>query len=231
MVYCVNCGVKLAETEASCPLCRTVVCHPDFPPSPQSPLYPKGKRPKGVSGYKAVSGVILILFLIPLVVGFFSDLQSNGRLEWFGYMAGAVLLSYVVLALPLWFKKSNPVVFVPCDFAALMLYLWYVNTAVAGHWFWSFALPITGGLCVIVTAIVALTRYVRGGRLYIFGGAFVLLGGWMLMLEHLLTVTFAIPFIGWSLYPLIVLVMLGCLLIYVGIDRVARETLERKLFF
>ena len=31
-MYCIKCGVKLADTEKKCPLCGTVVYHPEFPP-------------------------------------------------------------------------------------------------------------------------------------------------------------------------------------------------------
>lgn len=230
-MYCVKCGVKLAETERKCPLCQTVVCHPDFPPSEARPLYPAHKMPKGASGLKALGGVMIILFLIPLVVSFLSDWKANGRLDWFGYVAGAVVCAYIIAALPLWFARPNPVVFVPCDFAAVTAYLLYLCLATGGHWFLSFALPVAGGLCAIVTAVVTLLRYVRGGRLYIVGGATMATGGWLLLTEYLLAVTFGIRFVGWSVYPLLVLTLLGGLLIYLGIDRRARETVERKLFF
>ena len=230
-MYCIRCGVKLAETERKCPLCETVVCHPDFPPSEASPLYPADKMPKSAAGLKRLGGVVIILFLIPLVVSFLSDWKANDRLDWAGYVAGGLLCAYVIVALPLWFARPNPVVFVPCDFAAVTAYLLYLCVATGGNWFLSFALPVAGGLCAIVTAVVALLRYVRGGRLYIVGGATMAAGGWLLLTEYLLAITFGVPFIGWSVYPLLVLALLGALMIYLGIDRVARETVERKLFF
>lgn len=230
-MYCVKCGVKLADTEKKCPLCNTVVCHPDFPPAEEQPLYPADKMPKGPSGLKALGGVVVILFLIPLVVSFFSDLYPDGQMDWFGYVAGALVLAYVIIALPLWFAKPNPVIFVPCDFAAVALYLGYICWAVGGHWYFTFALPLVGVLALIVTAPVTLCRYVKRGRLYIFGGTTMAVGGWLLLIETTMCVTFGLPFIGWSVYPLLVLVMLGGLLIYLGIDRNAREMVERKLFF
>ena len=230
-MYCIKCGVKLAETERKCPLCNTVVCHPDFPPTDERPLYPKDKMPKGPGGLKALGGVLIILFLIPMVVSFFSDLRSNGQLDWFGYVAGALVVAYVMVALPLWFARPNPVVFVPCSFAATALYLLYVCAATGGKWFLSFALPVVGGLCFIVTAIVTLLRYIKRGRWYMSGGVSIAMGGWLLLTEYLMTVTFGLRFIGWSIYPLLVLGMMGGLLIYLGIDRAARETVKRKLFF
>ena len=158
-MYCVKCGVKLADTEKKCPLCSTVVCHPDLERTEARPLYPGSKMPGSNSGSKALNGAVIILFFIPLLVCFFADLSLDGKMEWSGYVAGALAVSYVAFALPLWFKKPNPVIFVPCDFAAAALYLLYINLATGGRWFMSFALPVVGGVCLITCAVVTLLYY------------------------------------------------------------------------
>lgn len=230
-MYCVKCGVKLGDAEKKCPLCNTLVYHPDFVNTHGQPLYPDDKMPSKASGEKALNGAIIILYLIPLIVCFAADLLMDGTVAWFGYVAGALILSYVAFALPMWFRKPNPVIFVPCNFAATALYLLYINHATGGVWFFSFALPVTGGLCLIICTLVTLLYYLRKGRLYILGGALMALGALMLLVEFLMDVTFKLPFIGWSIYPLCALLMFGGLLIYLAINRAARETLKRKLFF
>ena len=230
-MYCVNCGVKLADTEEKCPLCQTVVYHPQLQQEKVEPLYPKGKMPPTNNVRRALSGFIIFLFALPLVISFFSDLHFDRTLDWFGFVAGGLLVSYITFFLPLWFQKPNPVIFVPCDFAAVILYLWYIDFAVEGGWFFTFALPVTAGLGLIVSAIVTLVHYVGRGKLYIFGGAFVALGFWLLALEAELVCTFPIEFIGWSVYPLLVFAFLGGMLIYLAIHPAAREVMERKLFF
>ena len=230
-MYCIKCGVKLADTEKKCPLCNTIVCHPNFKQTAERPLYPSNKMPKNDSGSKALNGAVIILFFIPLLVCFFADLSLDGKIEWFGYVAGALMLSYVAFALPLWFKKPNPVIFVPCNFVAIALYLLYINFATGGSWFLSFAFPVVGGICLITCTVVTLMHYLHRGRLYILGGAFMALGVFMLLVEFLLKVTFGLRFIGWSIYPLVVLLLFGGLLIYIAINNAAREMIERKLFF
>lgn len=230
-MYCINCGVKLADTENKCPLCLTEVYHPTVKQAKDLPLYPSGKMPPKSSVSKSLSGAGLILFLLPLPICFYSDFQRNGKLEWFGFVAGALILAYIIFALPLWFRKPNPVIFVPCSFAASILYSLYINIAIGGKWFLSFAFPVVGGIGVIITAVVALIKYVKKGKLYILGGAFIILGAFMLLIEYLIDVTFGLSFLGWSIYPLIGCMFLGGLLIYLAINSTARETLERKLFF
>ena len=44
-MYCINCGAKLADTEACCPLCGTDPLNPKVERAPKEPLYPKGSLP------------------------------------------------------------------------------------------------------------------------------------------------------------------------------------------
>ncbi|MBO5253526.1 MAG: hypothetical protein J6C51_06260 [Clostridia bacterium] len=230
-MYCVNCGVKLADSEQKCPLCSTAVYHPDIERTQGKPLYPQNKMPDIKAGTKALCGALIILFMIPLVTCFFADLLIDGRFDWFGYAAGALLVAYIMFALPLWFNKPNPVIFAPCNFVATGLYLLYIDLTTSGNWFLSFAFPVTGGFCLIVCAVVTLLYYVRRGRLYIIGGMLIALGGFSMLVEFLMGITFNMRFIGWSVYPLVVLVLFGGLLIYLAISRPAREVLKRKFFF
>ena len=53
-MYCVKCGVELADTENKCPLCGTAVYHPDIQREAVQPNYPmyvkerENMRPQGV---------------------------------------------------------------------------------------------------------------------------------------------------------------------------------------
>lgn len=230
-MYCIKCGVELADTERKCPLCNTVVCHPDFDNVSESPLYPSNKLPECKSDAKSLNGAIIILFLIPLSICLVADLLVDGTLEWFGYVVGALVVAYIAFALPLWFRKPTPVIFVPCNFVSVGLYLSYINYATNGKWFMSFVFPLVGGLCLITCTVVSLMYYLRRGGLYIIGGSLIALGLFMLLVEFLMGITFDMHFIGWSIYPLVVFALVGCLLIYFAINRKAREVLKRKLFF
>lgn len=229
-MYCINCGVKLGDTEQVCPLCGTDPLNPNMERKHIRPLYPENRYPGIRPRIGAVNGTILALFLLPLLITFLVDWRVDGKLNWFGFAAGGLLVAYAVFALPIWFRDPNPVIFVPCDFAAAALYLLYIDLITGGGWFLSFAFPVTCVFALIVTSVIALRRYLRKGSLYIFGGAFMALGGTMLLIEYLLDITFGRAFVGWSIYPLAVLILLGGLLIYLAIDRSAREVMERKLF-
>lgn len=229
-MYCVNCGVKLADSEEKCPLCGVAAYHPQIPREPGRPLYPRNSEPATTVQPHAAQAGILLLFLLPMVLTLIIDLRFNRSVTWSGYVAGGLLLGYITLALPGWFRRPNPVIFVPCDFAAAALYLLYICLTTGGKWFLPFALPVTGGFCLIVTTVVTLTRYLRRGKLYIFGGAAIALGALMLLMEFLMVLTFSVPFLCWSVYPMVALLFFGGWLIFLAINGSARETVERKLF-
>ena len=63
-MYCINCGVKLADTEKKCPLCNTAPCEASIQREPARALYPKNHYPEASVKRGAVNGTILILFLI-----------------------------------------------------------------------------------------------------------------------------------------------------------------------
>lgn len=230
-MYCVNCGVRLADTEKVCPLCGVTAYHPEISRKEGEELYPSHRQPEPQVNSKTALIVISTLLLIVNAIIILVDARASGRLLWSGYVSGALGLMYIWFVLPFWFRKPNPVIFVPCSFAAVALYLLYINFETGGNWFLTFAFPVTGGICLIVTAVVTLLRYVRKGSLYVIGSALMALGAFMPLVEFLIFITFpGMRFGVWFYYPLIALAMLGAMLIFLAINQNAREIMERKFF-
>ena len=229
-MYCVKCGIRLADAEEKCPLCDTLSSVHSLPRESGKPLYPTGRYPAETRSTGVRNGAILFLFCLPLLVCLFVDMQPDRQLSWFYYVFGAAVVMYVITALPAWFRHPNPVIFVPCSFAAVGAYLLLIDLLNGDGWFLPFALPVLGVLTLIVTTVVVLTRYIKKGWLYIFGGAGLALGGYMIQVELMIHTTFDHPFSGWSVYPLIALGGLGGFLIFLGINKTARERMERKFF-
>ena len=229
-MYCVKCGVELSEGQTTCPICDTRVCHPDFDVTEKS-TYPKIPFKSEEFNRKGLIFVITVLFLIPLLLPVFLELSWHRTIGWSGYTAGGVLLLYIVAILPAWFKHPNPIIFIPSGFAAGAAYLCYISFATGGGWFLNFALPLTGAITLIITAVVAVLRYVGRGKLYVFGGGLIALGLFCVLIEVLIAGAFGVKteFI-WSLAPLTLFFILGMLLIVIAIVKPFRESL-RKIFF
>ena len=230
-MYCARCGVKLADTEQRCPLCGTEAYHPDIERPEVAPLYPKDFVPKRELSKTTIHIIILTLFLIPILVTLYCDYYINRTITWSPYVAFSLIDIYIITILPFWFKKPTPAVFVPLDFLSIALLLQYINYATNGDWFLNLAFPLVTYLGLIVTAATVLLYYLKKGYLYVVGGFFIALGLYMDIIELFLMVTFKVNFDGWSLYPMIPLVLMGLGMIAISISRNARAALARKLHF
>ncbi len=226
-MYCVKCGVELADSERKCPLCSTPVYFPGLDPDPERP-FPNTPPMVNKINPRGILFIISFVALISAIISVFADINTNGVFSFSGYVVGGVILAYVIFILPCWFMKPSPTVFVPLDFGVTALYVWYIAFATGGEWFFPFALPIIGGAALIICALVILCHYIRRGYLYIFGGATVATGLFTCLIELLVNLEFE-PNLGflWSPYPAITLTLLGVMLIVIAIVKPFRESLER----
>ena len=231
-MYCIKCGVELADSEKVCPLCGTRVFHPDLPlPDGEAPYPADARRRTEEFNRSGLLFILTMLAIVPAVICLLCDWRVNGHIVWSGYAAGGIVLTYILAVLPLWFRRPNPVIFVPVDFAAILAYLLYIDLATGGRWFLSFAFPAVGALGLLVSAMVALLRYLPGAHLYIFGGALIISGGLAVLTEFLINLTFQLhETFFWSLYPLTAGVLLGGMLLVVAICKPLQRSLHRKFF-
>lgn len=231
-MYCANCGVKLADSEKRCPLCGTEAYHPDIERPEVDPLFPQDFVPKRELSKATIHIIIFTLFLIPILLTLYCDFYINYAITWSAYVVFSLFIVYIVAILPTWFKKPTPAVFVPIDFFVIALFLHYINFATKGDWFLTLAFPIVAYLGIIVTTASVLLYYLKKGHLYVIGAFFIALGLFMEIVELFLMITFKFDsFNGWSLYPMIPLVLIGLGIIAISISRNIRTILARKLHF
>lgn len=226
-MYCVKCGVELADSERKCPLCSTPVYFPGLDPSPEKP-YPEFVGKVDKFNPRGIYFIASFFLLISLVISVICDLTLNGKITWAGVVIAATLLFYVIIILPGWFPRYITEVFVPVNFAAIALFLFYMNLFFEGEWFWTFALPITGIIALIVSSVSILLHYFRRASLYIFGGAFIALAVASIFIELFLCITFydGIKFV-WSYYPAAALSLMGLMLILIEIIKPFKESMKR----
>ena len=230
-MYCIKCGVKLSNGQPACPLCGTRVYHPDLPGEQSAPTYPRKEFQSEEFNRKGLLFVITILWLLPLLLPMLFEFLWHREISWSGIAAGGVLLLYICLILPAWFRHANPVIFLPSAIVAATAYLAYINYSLGDSWFLPFAMPVALSFGAIVTAMVTLCRYVHRGHLYIYGGGVIAFGIWTVLLEDLIRLTFAVTSpIVWSAFSASVLVLLGLLLILIEIIKPLKASLY-KMFF
>lgn len=230
-MYCIKCGVELKDSEKICPLCGTKVFHPDILIPQGEKQYPEFEAvPKKINRHGMLF-VMTVIFLIPLLLTLLIDVKMNLAVTWSGYVIGGLILGYVFIVLPLWFKRPNPVVFTSISCAASILFVLYVSIVTGGKWFLSLALPVAGVGSLILISVVTLLKYLKRGKLYVFGGAFIALGGYCVLIELFTVITFkAVKFVFWSIYPLVACLLVGILLITIAVCKPLQSTLDKRFF-
>ncbi len=230
-MYCVKCGVELADSEKKCPLCGTEIYHPAIiRPTTERP-YPPFEKPAETINPRGILFIISVFLLTVTAICLLLEWNLDNEIFWSGFVAGALLLLYVLVVLPNWFRRPNPAVFVPSAFAAAAVYLFYINFSLGGSWFLTFALPITAGAALITSAVVVLSYYLRRGYLYIWSGASILTGAYVVGIEVLINLTFHLrDTLIWSLYPFIMFLMIGLMLLVIGFVKPLRVSLHKKFF-
>jgi hypothetical protein len=230
-MFCIKCGVELSDGQKKCPLCDTVVYHPDitFPDVPGP--YPLLKKDSEKLKPAGLLTILTMVFAMAGMLIFVIDFQGNQGITWSGYVTSGIILLYIWIALPFWLKRDNPVIYIPIDLIAAGGYLAYINYSTNGQWFLTFALPVILILTAILTVIAALLRYLHKGYLFIASGAWFALGVFMMMLEAFINFTFGVSdTLIWAPYPFAAGCLAGIILIVIAIHRPLREFLHKRFF-
>lgn len=231
MFYCVKCGVKLSEGLKACPLCGTPVVSlytsaAEKAPRRYSDRYPEEDR----HALLTLLGLATALMLAAALLCFLICIRTYRRVSWSGYVMGGLGLAWVLLILPLWFRKRNPLIFLPIDTAAICGYLLYICLYLRQHWFLSFGFPVTllaGGMS---TLAYVLLHFIKKGKLFVFGGLTVAAGAACVLVELFQHIAFGTEMFLWSLYCLGFFTVLGLFLILAAMIPSLASFLERRFF-
>jgi hypothetical protein len=195
------------------------------------PLYPaeKGKRPK--EDFRALLFVLTMFFVAAGGVCLALDLVQTGTLTYSAFVLFGLGLLYAALFLPRWFRRPNPVIFFPIACLLIMAGLLYVDLRFEGGWFLPFVLPVLGGLFLFLEAAVALVRYLKKGKLYVFSGLFFAMGFLSFVGEILCRVAFRLPIcLTYSIPLMILFFVFATALLVIAIVPPFRRYMERRFF-
>ena len=94
-----------------------------------------------------------LLLLIPALICLINDMLLEKRITWSIYVIGALMVIFVVVIMPLLFKKRRPLLFILLDTFAVLLYLLMIDLIIGGpDWFVPLAMPIVIVLGIFLRA-------------------------------------------------------------------------------
>ena len=233
MSYCVNCGVELAETEKICPLCGVAVVNPAKPVSPAvRRSYPNVPVAGYRYGYRDAVAPISVFMLIPMSISVVCDALTNGRLSWSVYILASTALAFILIVPPLYLGGRRILLCLLFDWVGTALFLYVLDLATQGRWFFPVALPLSGAAGA---AVLLLTAYLIKCRPYklVMTALVLFLSGLFCVLAELLIDRYLQwePTLGWSLYVLIPCALLALVALLINRSPRLKERVKQRIFF
>ena len=234
MSYCVNCGVKLADSEKKCPLCNTVVINPNEngEHKKESVYSHKYEEYAGRKiNLKYLTQIILVIIGIGVLVQTLCDFLISFGISWSLYAIGAFGL-LICLALPVLTKLKSPYIATMIDVVALALYIYMIALMTDGElWYYEFYLPLHLLTGIYVFCMVIFLRKKRRNY-FRAGGVSLLFVCLLLILIELLLDIFIVGkiYLIWSLCCAPLFLAIATLLLVIAAKPKLREEMSRRLY-
>lgn len=244
MSYCVNCGVKLAESEKKCPLCHCPVVNPMEPQKADDAAqqterpYPKRRDSiKNIVDRSFIISVVSILYVLPLAICLLIDWMLDRALSWSVISSVAIILSWALFFQPALFHKKYFACYTAVDFC-LLAALFYTIGWYTGDYGWIGTLGIPIALAVyllanllaylILSGVLRRKLYI-GAAVLLSAGVFSVLVGVLVWRYEVSVLHLEKPFEFWSLITLFSCAAVAGVLCYIEKKKRLKKSLEKKL--
>lgn len=234
MSYCVNCGVELEPSLASCPLCNTAIINPNELSSVKKPSpYPEEKGQVEMIKRKDWAILLTVVCIATaLTCGLLNFLVFNQSL-WSLLVIGVCMIIWVA-AIPATVCPQLPIyISLLADGTAVILYLYLITFVThSDRWFYELAMPIVVLIVCIAEVFALLERKVAHAFLttaiYLFGSISILCVGIEILIDRFLENKISLT---WSAVVLTVCVIIEITLITILSSRRFRNAVRKRLHF
>ena len=234
MAYCVHCGVRLEQGIKTCPLCGTRNIDPNELKAAERRAYPERMLQQDLRrSRRFILELLAILLLLPAFLCVALDLLLTPSLTWSVYAAGALLMLYISVCVPICRQKHRTVTALAVSYTSLVCYLLVVEWfSASGPWMMTVVWPaLTFALIMALTACSGwMRRHLNkmtwpGAILTALGLECVVIEG-LHSLNHLGRL-----FFFWSPCAFAPCVFIALLLFYINHNRALREEVRRRVHF
>lgn len=233
MPYCVHCGVEMAPSEKSCPLCQTLVQDPACPwTPPESMPYPERVEEvfKHIDLRYGRSLAVLVL-LIPALVVLAVNLLSSGSITWSLYVIGALVCVYCWFLVPLFYCFRRPYAYIAIDFITLALYLLLIARMTGGRaWYMGIALPVLAAMVILVQLVILAIRRLEWQPLERAAVVCLLVAGFLVAIDAIADLYTGQVFLNWSVYAGLPLLVLAGVFLVLEKKRGLKDAIKKRLF-
>lgn len=229
MSYCVNCGVKLRNSEKKCPLCSTPIINPNIKNELYEPAYPNNLEKFKKINYKYVLKLLLTVLIIVSLITLFCDFITSKKLSWSIYVVLSIL--YLTCHLQYIFGKNIYVnhIIELIGTQMFVLIITLLNDKI--DWFLKLTLPLT----IIIWIYLMLCTYIskrkksnplRKLALSLFLSSLILVGT-----EIINDLFFRSQInLGWSLYAMLPIVIISIIIFIFSFNIKLIDEIKQRIF-
>lgn len=230
MSYCVNCGVKLKNSEKKCPLCNTKVINPNKDNSEYEPVYSNKVENFKRINYKYLSKIVILILMITSFLILLLDYVSSRTITWSLYVVASILylgthLSFAVI--------KNIYISLVIHLICTELFIGLIAYMTNGmHWYLYLILPFVFTLWIYVMLITYLIKRKKGEFLkklslgLLFGGLTVIAVEACIDLfrDNLINYT-------WSFYAALPITIISTIIFILSYNKRIVDEMRQRLFF
>ena len=233
MSYCVNCGVELDATLKKCPLCKTVVYHPERTEVNSEETFPKKKGEVDTVSKKEGIVFVTVLLLTIAVTCTLLNIYVYNRNWWSIPVNGVCITLWVFFMAAIFCEKITVYGMILLDAIAIGNYLFMISLITSSdRWLIMIGLPILAVAFVLIEISVFLSKKLPSslltGTLYFF----VTIAGVCVTIEATIdNYVREIIRLGWSAIVVTVCAIISVFIIVILMMGRLRNSIRRRLHF
>ena len=229
MSYCVNCGVKLKESEKVCPLCNTKVINPNNLKTEFIPAYSQNIEKTKKINKKYLCFLITIILMGVTIITVLCNLIFTGNITWSIYVVASILFLNSKLSFVLFKNKFFPLFIDLLTTETLIYVIAYLNNGL--HWFYYLVCPFIFIIWIYIILCTFVLSKKKYNLLRRFSVAFSFISVILLIIESCIDMyKYEKITINWSIYAILPIIIIGTILFLISYNRKLIEEIKQRIF-
>ena len=227
MSYCVNCGVKLKNSEKVCPLCNIEVINPKK--EEYKPVYSGTIEEYKHINNKYVCKLITVILLVMSLITMFCDLLISKKITWSIYVLVSIIYLDSKLSFFLFKRKSISLIIELFASEILMFVIAYLNNGL--HWFLYLVCPFI----FIVWLYIILCIFVFSNKKYDllkrFSVSFAFISILLLTIEACIDLfKYERIVFNWSIYAVLPITIISTIIFLISYNKKLIDEIKQRIF-
>lgn len=229
MSYCVNCGVKLKQSEKICPLCNTKVINPNNLKDKFTPAYSQVVEKHKEINKKYLCELITVVLICAAIITVLCDLIFTGNITWSIYVIVSILFLDSKLSFILFKNKFIPLLIDLFATETLIYVIAYLNNGL--HWFYYLVCPFIFIIWIYIVLCAFVLSKKKFNLLRRFSVAFLFISVILLTIEMCVDMfKYEKIIINWSIYAVLPITIIGLILFIISYNRKLMDEIKQRIF-